>query len=203
MIDFPGISGGFSELSPGGYYLAIRVGFAFPMEEENTLPEDWVSRYTGQGFMLHDPVMRWVYANSGSIRWSEIPFGDPRDVLVEAAKHGLKFGAAVSCLDETDEGQRSFANFVRGDREFTDEELRILRQMVHRRHIESAPPTNLTRAELEVLDMVRNGLLMKQIADQIGVSQGAIKQRLKNAKQKLRAKTSTQAATLAVKYGLI
>lgn len=159
--------------------------------------------YTGRGYLLHDPVMRWVYAYSGRVRWSELPFGDPSEVLVEASKHGMRFGAAISCLDDEDDGQRSFASFTRADREFTDEELRMLYSLVRHRHLASAPPTNLTKAELEVLDMVRNGLLMKQIADEIGVSLGAIKQRLKNAKQKLRAKTSTQAATLAVKYGLI
>ena len=47
-------------LATAGYYLALRVGFAFPMEEVNALPQDWVDHYTRNRFMLHDPVIRWV-----------------------------------------------------------------------------------------------------------------------------------------------
>ena len=65
------------------------------------------------------------------------------------------------------------------------------------------PPSNLTMAELEALRMVKNGLLLKQIAAQLGVSDGAVKQRLKNARLKLNAKTGTQAASMATAYGLI
>ena len=53
------------------------------------------------------------------------------------------------------------------------------------------------------LGMVRDGLLLKEIANALGVSEGAIKQRLKNAKKKLGAKTSTQAAATAAQHGLI
>jgi LuxR family transcriptional regulator len=41
------------------------------------------------------------------------------------------------------------------------------------------------------------------MAETLGVSEGAIKQRLKNAKSKLNANNSTQAVTLAMDYGLI
>ena len=51
--------------------------------------------------------------------------------------------------------------------------------------------------------MVKDGLLMKEIADLLGVSEGAVKQRLKNAKLKLGAKTGTHAATMATSFGLI
>jgi LuxR family transcriptional regulator len=61
----------------------------------------------------------------------------------------------------------------------------------------------LTRAELEALRMVKDGLLVKEIAGILGVTEGAVKQRLKNAKLKLGAKTSTQAATMASDFGLV
>ena len=74
---------------------------------------------------------------------------------------------------------------------------------VTRRHAEMAPPKNLTMAELEALGMVRDGKRLKEIAHLIGVTEGAVKQRLKNAKLKLGAKTGSQAAALASQYGLI
>ncbi len=56
---------------------------------------------------------------------------------------------------------------------------------------------------MEALQLVKNGILVKEIADGVGVSEGAIKQRLKSAKRKLGAKNSTQAATIAMEYRLI
>ena len=62
---------------------------------------------------------------------------------------------------------------------------------------------NLTAAELETLTMVKNGLLMKEIACVLGISESAIKQRLKNARLKLNAKTGSQAAATATMLGMI
>lgn len=79
----------------------------------------------------------------------------------------------------------------------------MLNAYIVRRHSEMAPPTNLTKAELEALGMVRDGKRLKEIAHVLGVSEGAVKQRLKNAKLKLDAKTGSQAAALAAQHGLI
>jgi LuxR family transcriptional regulator len=78
-----------------------------------------------------------------------------------------------------------------------------LRGHIQRLHAEKAPPSNLTLAELEALRMVRDGLRVKQIALELGVSEGAVKQRLKNAKLKLGAQTGAQAAAMASEFGLI
>ena len=55
----------------------------------------------------------------------------------------------------------------------------------------------------QALRMVRDGLLLKEIAAWLGVSENAIKQRLKNAKLKLGAKTISQAVSISVTYALI
>ncbi len=193
----------FSFFAPAGYYIALRVGFAFPIAETNALPEAWIDVYTQRGYMLYDPVMKWLYANSGTIRWSAIDLPDPRGIFDEAALHGLRYGAAISCASTGTEGQRSFGSFARSDREFTDEEIAFLAQKLRRLHEATAPPTNLTEAELEALRMVRDGLLLKEIANALGVSEGAIKQRLKNAKLKLGAKTISQAVSIAVSHALL
>lgn len=192
-----------SQLAPSGHYIALRIGFAFPMEEVNELPADWVDHYTKQRFMLFDPLIRWAYANIGSCRWSEMPLDDPKRVILQARSFGLRFGVTVSVMDSGSSAQRSFANFARPDREFTDLEIKLLHAYITRRHTETAPPTNLTRAELEALGMVKDGKRLKEIAHELSVSEGAVKQRLKNAKLKLGAKTGTQAAALANQYGLI
>jgi LuxR family transcriptional regulator len=193
----------FAALAPAGYYIALRLGFAFPMEERNQLPSEWVARYTTGGLMLVDPVLKWVFRNHGVVRWSEIDLPDPAGVLSLAANHGLQFGATVSCADYGPSAQRTYGSFARRDREFTDTELTMLSVEVERLHENSAPPTNLTQAELEALRMVRDGLLMKEIAGLLGVSEGAVQQRLKNAKLKLNASTSSQAVAMATGFGLI
>lgn len=190
-------------IAPSGHYIALRIGFAFPVEEINALPAAWVDHYTQNRFMLFDPIMRWAYAKTGTVTWQELSEDDPRNILTQAQAFGLRYGVAVSVFDGNEEGQRSFGSFARSDREFTDIETKLLHAYVARRHGEMAPPTNLTMAELEALGMVRDGLRLKEIAHVIGVTEGAVKQRLKNAKLKLGAKTGTQAAALAGQYGLI
>lgn len=191
------------QLAPSGYYLALRIGFAFPMEEVNALPEPWITHYTKQRLMLFDPVVRWAYSNVGTCRWSNLGQEDPKRVIAQAQTFGLRYGVAVAVIDSGTNAQRSFASFTRNDREYTDLEVKLLHAFVTRRHNDTAPPTNLTKAELEALGMVKDGKRLKEIAYELRVSEGAVKQRLKNAKLKLGAKTGTQAAALANQYGLI
>lgn len=190
-------------IAPAGHYIALRIGFAFPVEEVNALPAEWVEHYTKNRFMLFDPVIRWAYANVGMQRWGDLLGDDPRKVFAKAKNYGLRFGAVISVFDGNAEGQRSFGSFARTDREFTDLEMRVLQAYVSRRHFEMAPPKNLTMAELEALGMVRDGQRLKEVAHALGVTEGAVKQRLKNAKLKLGAKTGSQAAAMAAQYGLI
>ncbi|MEY1555133.1 autoinducer binding domain-containing protein [Yoonia sp. R2331] len=191
------------QLAPAGYFIALRIGFAFPMEEVNALPPAWVEHYTRQRYMLFDPVVRWAYAHTGVVHWNDLSGDDPKGILDRAREHGLHHGITISVFDGNAEGQRSFGSFSRSDRPFIDMEIKLLEAFVHRRHREMAPPTNLTEAELSALRMVKEGMRLKQIAFELDVTEGAVKQRLKNAKGKLGAKTSTQAATMAAQYGII
>jgi LuxR family transcriptional regulator len=192
-----------AQLAPAGYYIALRIGFAFPIEETDALSSDWIDHYTKQRFMLYDPTVRWAYANVGWIRWSEITLDDPKRVLAQARSFGMRYGLTVSVFDSGKDQQRSLASFTRSDREFSTLEAKLLQVYLTRRHTETAPPTNLTKAEIEALGMIKDGRRLKEIAFQLKVSEGAVKQRLKNAKLKLGAKTGTQAAALASQYGLI
>ncbi len=193
----------FRELAPVGYYVAIRVGFAFPLAEELAMPAAWVELYSRLGLMLDDPAVRWAYDHSGAIRWSELGAPDPRRVLTQAQDFGLVFGAVAAITGGVRDTQRSFGLFARDDREFTDAELALLAAKLGQRHAELAPPANLTRAELEALRMVKDGMKLREIAGDLGVTEGAIKQRLKNARAKLGARNGSHAVSLAVGAGLI
>lgn len=190
-------------LSPAGFYMALRVSYAFPVEEVNELPKAWVEAYTRSGFLMADPVIRWVHAAEGFCRWSEIPLGDPRGILALAREHGLVFGAAVSHVGPEGDALRSFGCFARADREFSEEEMQHLLAYVRARHDAMAPPRNITAAEIEALRLIKDGHRLKQIAWQLGVTEGAVKQRLKNARLKLSAKTGAEAISRAAAFGLI
>jgi LuxR family transcriptional regulator len=193
----------FRPLAPAGFYVAIRVGFAFPMVEVNQLPESWIREYTVGGLIVHDPAMTWAYRNCGAARWTELGVEDTQGVLELAKNHGLEFGAVASCLDDASQAERSFGFFCRSDRDYTTAELEQMTSMLEALHQSYARPKNLTPAELETLGLVKNGLLMKEIANLLGVSESAIKQRLKNARLKLNAKTGSQAAARATMLGMI
>jgi LuxR family transcriptional regulator len=193
----------FRPLAPAGFYIAIRVGFALPMGEHNHLPVDWVREYTVSGLMVHDPLISWAYRNNGVTRWSDRCLSDTQGVLELAKNYGLNFGAVASCIEAEDDGQRSFGIFARSDREYRAEEIVWLRDLLASVHRAYARPKNLTAAELETLSLVKNGMLMKEIACLLGISESAIKQRLKNARLKLNAKTGSQAAARATMFGII
>lgn len=203
LMRHAGVAIEFSSVAPAGYYVAVRIGFAFPVEERNHLPPEWVARYTAEGMMLHDPVVKWVYAHTGAIRWSTLESEDSRGVLHKAAQYGLRYGVAVCCRDRDGAGLRSFGMFARADREYANDEIALLQLYIRQLHDSLTPPKNLTHAELEALAMVKNGLLVKEIASALQISEGAVKQRLRNVKTKLGAKTSVQAVTLASDFGLI
>lgn len=193
----------FTSLGVDSYYVALRVGFGFPTEESITYPKDWVDIYTTEGLMMADPVLKWLYGNVGSCRWSNVLIPDVYGVLERASNHGLKFGVAISFAEQDNPSNRSFGSFVRSDREFNGDEMVALAKMVKLLHKAKEPPSNLTDAELEALKYIKEGKLVKQIAFDLGVTEGAVKQRLKNAKLKLDAKTSAQAVTMAADFGLI
>ena len=193
----------FFAIASAGYYVALRLGFAYPLDERNEFSDDWVAHYTSQGLMLRDPVVRWAYDNFGATRWSKLAADDPHNVLATAARFGLNFGAVISCSAPRQNGLRSYGTFARSDREFTDNELAVLEAKLYELHDSTAPPKNLTNAELEALRLVKEGLRLKEIAYQLGVSEGAIKQRLAGAKRKFGAKTNAHAATIATEFRLI
>jgi LuxR family transcriptional regulator len=193
----------FGELANAGYFIAYRVGFLLPEFEYNALPRAWVHKYTQYGLMMQDPVMRWIYSSTGAARWSEIDFPDSSGVLAQAAEHGLVYGAAISMIDAKGTGQRSFGNFCRDDREFEADEIVELTRRLELLFQDMAAPEDLTDAEIEALELVKTGLLIKEVAYRIGISEGAVKQRLRSAKDKLGARTTAHAVSVASTYGLI
>jgi len=190
-------------LAPVGMQISLRIRFGSPISSINTYPAKWVRRYTELGLLMHDPTMKWAYKYIGTCRWSELHAEDSHSILKMAASHGIKYGAVISCRAGTEAGNRSIATFGRADREYEDSELEHLFDFVQKLHDEATPPANITDAEIEVLLLLKRGLIIKEVAAKLGISENAVKQRMSNARRKLGAKTTVQAASMAQQYGLI
>ena len=61
----------------------------------------------------------------------------------------------------------------------------------------------LTRRELEVLQLIRDGLKNKQVADRLSISENTVNFHIKNIVEKLGANDRTHAVTIAVRRGLL
>jgi DNA-binding NarL/FixJ family response regulator len=70
-------------------------------------------------------------------------------------------------------------------------------------HAESRLDLDLTDREKEVLILIAHGLSNADIAEQLFLSEGTIRNYTKSLFKKLDVTTRTQAAVLAIKYGLV
>ncbi|KAB7613695.1 LuxR family transcriptional regulator [Amylibacter sp. SFDW26] len=190
-------------LAPSGMQISLRISFGAPVCSFNLYSPEWINKYTELGLMMYDPNMKWAYENIGTCRWSTLKDGDTHSILKMAEGYGIKYGATVSCRTQNQVGNRSIATFGRNDREYEDAELTHLHNFLQNLHDEVTPPTNITNAEIEALKMLKQGMIIKEVAAELGVSDNAVKQRLSNARRKLKANTTVHATALAQQYGLI
>ena len=82
--------------------------------------------------------------------------------------------------------------------------LREFREDSERRRVvqpeESGP--GLTRRELEIMQLVADGLSNKEIGVQLGITEGTVKNHVHNALEKLQLENRIQAATYVIRHGL-
>ena len=187
-------------LAPMGYALGLHIRFASAHVIVRTYPPEWIERYTSCGYMLCDPLISWGFSATGSCRWSELSFPDPHDVLGQAADYGLKYGVAVS---HGPTSSRSIGGFARSDREFSDAEVRRVEETVKLLHNAATPPDTLTQAQRHALRLVASGHRYAEAAALLGISESALKARLKAARDRLFARTTAEAIQRAQEYNLL
>ena len=186
-----------NEMAPRGYTVGLHIRFATPLIYHSSYPEEWVQQYNMQSYYLRDPLVFWGIGTAGTTRWSQIPLPDPFGVIKKAAQFGLKYGAVSSYGPIT---SRSIVGISRGDREFDDDELVRLTDITARLHIEAKPPSELTQAQVEALRCISNGDRHAAAAAKLGISESALKARLKSARIRLEARTTSEALRKAREY---
>jgi DNA-binding CsgD family transcriptional regulator len=190
------------QIAPSGYYIGLRVGFYAPEAEINTFSPEWIDRYTIEALALFDPLRHWALKNVGAKRWSEIALYEDNKVLSLYNSYGCAFGVVLAIHNEKHGSKRSIAYFSRPDRELYDAEIFRLNTIILAAHNEQAH-LRLTKAQREVLMMFASGKRHKEIAYELGISQSAVKARIKSAVNKMGATTTAQAAAIAMKNGLL
>ncbi len=187
-------------IAPLGYYAALHIRFVSPLMTFQTYDPAWTDHYTQNAYGLRDPQVAWGISRTGASRWSEIDLPDPFGIMKEARNFGLTYGVIVSCGPVT---SRTIAGAARGDREFTDAEMAAISGVILRLHHETEPPQNLTKAEMEALQIIASGERYAQGAASLGISESALKARLTSARKKLFARTTAEAIQRAKEYRLL
>jgi len=118
-------------LSPAGFAIALHIRFTTPTYMFQTYPRRWLDHYTATGMVLHDPVVRWGMQNAGRIRWSDLEAMDSDGIMEEARNYGLMNGAAIAFVLQ---GSRTIGGFARADRDYDEEELEELEELLRELH---------------------------------------------------------------------
>lgn len=188
------------KLAPAGYALGLHIRFASAHIMIQTYDSKWIEVYTRNGYMLCDPMVSWGFGTEGSCRWSEIGYPDPHNIFAQAAEHGLRYGVAVSFGQVS---SRTIGGFARSDREFTDGEIEHINQTVRLLHRESTPPESLTDAQRLALRLIAKGCRYAEAAGRLGISESALKARLKSVRERLFVRTTAEAIQRAQEYNLL
>ena len=187
-------------LAPAGFSAGLHIRFAAPLVYVRTYPEDWLKLYDENAYALRDPLVFWGLGVKGKTRWSAIKLPDPFNIIGQAHRYGLRYGALVSHGPIT---SRTIVGVARGDREFTDDEIDAVSGIVRRLHDVAEPPTDLTPAQAEALRLLADGDRHTAAAAKLGISESAFKARLQSARVRLGARTTAQALKKAREYRLL
>lgn len=189
-----------SDLAPRGYAIGLHIRFASAHLMIQTYDPRWTETYIERGYMLADPTVFWGFGHDGSIRWSELDLPDPHGILEQAASFGLTYGLAVACGPTS---SRTICGFARDDREFNDEEIARISAIVQDLHDASTPPEQLTPAQRMALRLIARGSRHAEAAALLGISQSALKARLRSVRERLFVRTTAEAVQRAQEYNLL
>lgn len=187
-------------LAPAGYFVGLHIRFTSPLMTFQTYDQKWLDHYTENGYVLRDPMTAWGFSTEGRIRWSDPELMDPFGLFKEAADFGLNFGVTVSYGPIN---SRTIASFAHSEREFSEQEVQAISDIVHKLHNMTEPPHDLTKAQVEALKCIAGGDRHAAAAAKLGISESALKARITAARTRLMARTTAEAIQRAKDYRLL
>lgn len=182
-----------------------------------TYPDEWVNRYLENGYVQVDPVVRRGLRSILPFEWSELTIDTPeqKKLFTEAQEFDLGkaalslpvrgLGGENALFTITSEAPDTFSgpqrvNYVRDYQVlgvYVHESFARLNKLIPEQTME------LSRRETQCLKLASEGLLGKEIAHRLKLSEPAVRLYLRIARHKLGASSTSGAVALGVRRGLI
>src|SRR5688572_20662714 len=117
----------------------------------------------------------------------------------EKVFEALKAGASGYLLKNTDLLQliAALKELHNGGSPMSANIARKLVSLFQTEHVDTEPTPELSKRENEILQLLSKGLLYKEIADQLGISAGTVRQHIHNIYEKLHVQNRTEALNKA------
>lgn len=168
-------------------------------------PDAWGERYYRKRYVTQDPIIRHVLTRTEPLRWSDVS----SRVTDEAAEFGLRDGLTI--VQHSIDGLRvcnSFAGERLDDDPATRAALLFISAAASSRAMMLASerteaPVRLTQRERECLLWIVEGKTDWEIGMILGISENTVRVHANRLREKLHARTRTQAAVQAVRLGII
>ncbi|GMB79317.1 LuxR family transcriptional regulator [Shinella zoogloeoides] len=183
----------------------------------STYPSAWVDYYFENNFFVLDPVLDISRVGLLPVDWSCLDRANAvtRHFFRQADSYGVgRFGITVPVRGPRRERSLLTATSNLSEHEWMGlradcaEDLQVLAPHIHEQALtisglRANAVQDLSRRQLQCIDLVSQGKLPKQIAALLGISESAVRLHLRLAKRKLGGATTTQAVGRAVAIELI
>lgn len=184
-------------------------------------PQAWLDRYIEKSYLLIDPSIPHCQRNTTPLIWTNRLFDAPEaaEMNREAIEFGINAGGCIPVHNSwlRGLGALSFSSGEDADRAYAQVaevigQAALLAGYVCQAVRNLALPADfrfqykeeLTQRELECLRWAALGLPAKRVADRMGISTSTVNaQHLPSIRRKLGARTTFEAAIIAIQQGLI
>lgn len=185
-------------------------------------PTQWIEHYEASGYACSDPFFKYCCSTYSSLRTgsaylSRYKYLQPkeRQLILDASEAGLSAGFSSVFRTHGTNGCGGWNILSDAGSEHVDQvlqdqeaEFHFLTNFLHLRMTDAAQHTptrapTLTPRELECLKWLSAGLRTAEIADKLAISAPTVEFHIKNAREKLLAKTREQAVAQAVSLKLL
>ena len=193
-------------------FLVVRAGAA-PTQYPyycTTYPKPWTEAYVAGNFFDTDPVIEILGWSRLPVDWSSLDSGQARQFFEDArlsdvGSHGmtipLRGPQGERCLfSVSSDHSRADWSLLKSN---STRELSIISHLLHEKVLSELDlPTRrswraLSPRERQCLEHIASGLIPKQIAAKLSISESSVRLYLRSARRKLDAKTSHQAVARA------
>lgn len=168
---------------------------------DSDYPLEWRTKYEKNRYLFIDPVIHSFLRKDGDLSWSKVQWRDVFGVMKAAKEYGLVYGA--SFVRSNADGNKSMLSVARPDRDITKEEMRQLSNWWTEFVEKANKPLPVSQAEISALDCILRNMSVSEAATHNGVSETAMKSRLKSARQKLGCKNNTTAAGILIRKKIL